>query len=222
MKAGDLLVSSANTWTSWGIRIGTVSRVSHVAMAISCCRVIESVPTGTCPKLFSKFLDDNHKVYLLERPTALTSSQVSLLRTSAFGIRRPGYNLPRSLTSGVVRTGFWVWLLCLIMVNATLIRAIDTPWLLLAGYNFLMVLLFLVIYICARPESFNIVVEKLGLPKFLQTDVEKHFCSQLVIQLDQVIQGGLSKGSIPLHEFRPKDVLRRALKQGYTCRRLKP
>ncbi|WP_426215762.1 hypothetical protein [Pseudomonas sp. DWRC2-2] len=223
MKAGDLLVSSANTLPSWGIRIGTVSCVSHVALATSSSSVIESAPTGTRPKSLSDFLKDNRRVYLLKRPTELSPHQESLLQKSVAGIQRDGYNLPRSLTSGFVRFGFWFWLVCFLLVNSKLIFDYNAPWLILAGYNFLMGLLFLVIYTCAWPERFNRAVDKLHLPGFMKTDLEKHFCSQLVMELDQSIGGGLSKGVIKIHELRPKDIKRRAIKKlGYECRRIKP
>lgn len=223
MKAGDLLVSSANTCTSWGIRIGTVSSVSHVAMAISRYRVIESVPTGTYAKSLSKFLEGNNRVYLLERPDGLQRVQVAKLRRSALRIQRPGYNLPRSLTSGFVRFGFGFWLVCFLFLNFTLIYDYDAPWFILTGYNFSMGLLLFVFYTCAWPQRFNRTIDKLHLPEFMKTDIEKHFCSQLVIELDQIIGGDLSKGVIKIHELRPKDVQRRANKKlGYVRRRIKP
>lgn len=222
MKAGDLLVSSANTLPSWGIRIGTVSCVSHVAMAISSSSVIESAPTGTRPKSLSDFLKDNRRVYLLKRPAKLSPHQDSLLQQSVASIQRDGYNLPRSLTSGFVRFGFGFWLVCFLIVNSTLIFYYDAPWFILAGYNFLMGLLFLVFYTCAWPERFNRVIDKLHFPKVMKTDIEKHFCSQLVMELDEIIDGGLSKGGIKIHELRPKDVQRRAKNLGYVRRRVKP
>lgn len=222
MKPGDLLVSSANTWTSWGIRLGTVSTISHVAMAISSNSVIESTPGGTYPKSLTDFLQDNSKVFLLARPTALTPQEESLLRTSAIGIQRPGYNLPRSLTSGVVRFGFWVWLVSFLFGNINLIFAKSAPWFVVVAYNLAVCFLLLVIYMCARPERFNRAIDKLHLPKFMKTDVEQHFCSQLVFELDKIIQGDLSKIPGPWHELRPKDVERIALKDlGYTRRKLK-
>lgn len=174
-------------------------------------------------KNFPSFLDDNSKVFLLVRPNSLTSDQEELLRSAVVKVQRPGYGLARSLTSGVFRFGFWAWLLGLLGGNVALMFPEAAPWFVFLIYNFVLGLLFLVMCVCARPEAFNRVIEKLRLPSFMKTDVDKHFCSQLVVQLDKLIQGGLSKVAVKFHELRPKDVERLALKKlGYKRVQLKP
>ena len=220
MKAGDILVSSAFSLTSWGIRLSTRSRFSHAALAISDKEIIEATPDGVLPVSLDSFTGANNRVLLLERPGNLTEEQSSKLRECINQKEGSGYNLTRTLNSGFNQFGFNFGLLVLI-VFACLFSFIG-QWLYLSFFVAAMLLPMGLLYISANPVKSNKLFRRLGVTEKWLIDLNKHFCSQLVFDLDSEIGGGLKEKWKKPSEPRPKDIKKLAIQMGFTPVKIKP
>jgi len=220
MKAGDILVSSACTATSWVIRLSTRCRFSHTALAISDQEVIEATPAGVLPVSLDSFIDENSRVLLLERPTPLTEEQLVKLRECINQKQGSPYNILRTLTSGLSQFGFNFGLFALIAL--TCFFSLTGQWLYLIIYILAMLVLMGFIYILANPIKSNKLFRRLGVPERWLIDLSKHFCSQLVLDLDSEIGGGLKENWKKPGEPRPKDIKKLAIQKGFTPVKIKP
>ncbi|WP_407363531.1 hypothetical protein [Pseudomonas luteola] len=220
MKAGDILVSSACTATSWGIRLSTRSRFSHAALAISDQKIIEATPAGVLPVSLDSFVDNNSRVLLLERPTPLTEEQLVKLIEGINQKQGSPYNLLRTLNSGLSQFGFNFGLLVLIVLTCFL--SLTGQWLYISFFIAAMLVPMGLLYISANPVKSNRIFRKLGVPERWLIDLSKHFCSQLVFDLDSAIGGGLKEKWKKPNEPRPKDIKKLAIQKGFTPVIIKP
>lgn len=219
MKTGDILVSSANTWTSRVIRFATASRYSHAAIAISNDKVLEAIRSGVTDTQLNSFISSNDRVLLLERPNNLSNQEISDFTKEALNKIGSNYNLIRTLNAWLSQFGFIF--LALVTLISSCIFIYLRSWEYLFTFIALMLIPFLLLLIAANPIISNKIFKKLGVPEKFLTDLDAHFCSQLVFDLDNAINGGLkSKWKRP-NEARPKDIKKLALKQGYTPVKLK-
>lgn len=220
MKSGDILVSSASTWTSWGIRLATGSRYSHVAIAISDSEVFEATPDGVLPVSLDSFISSNTRVLLLSRPLDLTADQLSKVKEAVHSKKYLSYNLFRTLNSGFSQFGFNLGFLTLLIFSC--LFAVIGNWLYLVFFTAVMLVPMTMLYVSANPVKSNELFIKLRVPKKLLTDLDSHFCSQLVLDIDNDIVGGLSENWKRPNEPRPKDIKRLALKSGFRPVKIKP
>jgi hypothetical protein len=220
MKAGDIIVSSACSLTSWGIRLSTRSRFSHAALAISDQEIIEATPDGVLPVSLDSFTSENTRVLLLKRPKDLTEEQSFKLRECISQKEGSAYNLTRTLNSGLNHFGSNISFPILI-VFACLLSLIG-QWLYLSFFIAAMLVPMGLLYISANPVKSNKLFRRLGVPEKWLIDLSKHFCSQLVFDLDTEIGGNLKEKWRKPSEPRPKDIKKLAIKMGFTPVKIKP
>ncbi|WP_339959125.1 hypothetical protein [Delftia acidovorans] len=220
MKEGDILVSSACSFTSWGIRLFTISRFSHAAFAISDKEVIEATPNGVLTVSINSFIKKNNRVLLLERPEKLTPQQSYFLREHLNCIEGLQYNLKRGINSGVNYFGLVFWVFSLMVGIFFLLY--KGEFLYLGIFVTAMLVPLVLLFISANPVRANKIFRMLGVPEKWLTNLNEHFCSQLVFDLDEKINGGLSKRWRKLIEPRPKDIKMLAIKMKFNPVIIKP
>ena len=220
MKAGDILVSSDFTFKSWGIRLSTRSRFSHAALAISDQEIIEATPDGVLKVSLDSFTGANTRVLLLERPSDLTEQQLLKLREYINQKVGSKYNLTRTLNSGLSQFGFNFGFLVLIVFP--ILFVFIGQWLVLSIFMAAMLIPMGLLYISANPVKSNILFRRLGAPEKWLIDLNKHFCSQLVFDLDSEIGGGLKEQWKKSSEPRPKDIKKLAIQVGFKPVKIKP
>jgi hypothetical protein len=219
MKTGDILVSSVNTWTSRGIRFSTGSRYSHAAIALSNNQVLEAIPSGVSVTQLNSFINSNDRVLLLERPNNLSNQQINELTKEAKKKTGTNYNLVRTLSSGVSQFGFNF--LALVTFIFSCLFIFLGRWEYLFTFIALALIPLTLLLTTANPIKSNKLFKRLGVPDKFLSDLNAHFCSQLVFDLDNAFNGDLKRKWKRPNEPRPKDIKKLALKQGYTPIKLK-
>ncbi|MDH6015628.1 hypothetical protein [Vibrio splendidus] len=211
MKAGDILASKNNTF----IKVATLSSWTHVGIAISDTDIFEATPDGVKPIKFEDMLERDNELLLLERPKTLSDKQLETLKNSADVLEKKElkYGFFRAAISGAPRLfhNIFTALSLILLLGATLSFFFNET----IEYSYPLLLLSVISQFVGIPlakstgtvRKTNKLLEKMGAPKFLLTDLNKMFCSQIVEDLDKKIDGNLSLSLGFSHELRPKDIV---------------
>lgn len=211
MKAGDIIATNNNRF----IRGATFGDWSHVGIAIDDKFILEAIPSGVVKTEVSKIVSESKETLLLSRPEPLNEKQKSKLLDKAEELLAQNikYSKSRAAYSGAshIFTNLFKSL-AFIMLMASCVsffihNSIENsyPLLLLS-----VVSVFIGIPVAKSTGTVrqtNRFLKKYNLPKWLQTDMKKMFCSQLVEDVDLHIGGNLSIFMARYHELRPKDIV---------------
>ena len=96
LRAGDLLLSSANSLTSVGIRVLSVTPVSHAALYVGDGQVVEAVASGVRVRSAADLVAEEATIVAFRHP-AMSESQAQALRSFSLAQVGKKYN-----TLGVV------------------------------------------------------------------------------------------------------------------------
>lgn len=230
MKAGDVLASSACTWKSCLIRLGSWSKYSHVAMAISEEAVVEAANKKVSEVSKVEFLKDKEHVMLLQRPDELNEDQVEKLRDEWQKMNNADYSSERLILAVINPFAYLCWAVgCVYTLGYFFVKygyieifghLIGWAVILFPGLAFLGIRWLLKTF--ANPKSGNAVARRFHVPCCLLTDENKKFCSQLVMELDGIIDGKIKEKWIRSHEPWPKNIVSICSELKYREVQLKP
>jgi len=219
MKAGDIVATTGNRF----IQLTTVSRWSHVAIAIDENNVLEATPAGVIIRTLDQCVAEAKAAYVFERPKnlALGDDARGDLKKRAIELSSEGrrYSFWRAGYSGlthIFRNIFIGFALILFSMSLFLFFYQGD---IKNSYAFL--LLSLVALVFGLPLSittgmtrqFNEWLESLDAPSWLGNSLKKQYCSQLVFDIDQSMSSRFLDRESTLYELRPKDVVNACMRQ---------
>jgi hypothetical protein len=211
MKAGDIVATKNNKF----IKIVTFGSWSHVGIALNEEDILEATPDGVKPIKIDKMLERDKEILLFERPIALSEEQVKLLNSKSEELikRKLKYGFLRAAYSGAphIFHNMFTLLSFIFLIGSAvsyyMFESIEHsyPFLLLFAFtNFICIPFAKSTGTIRRTNEF---LKKINAPKFLLTDLDKMFCSQVVEDLDKKIGGNISILLGRSHELRPKDIV---------------
>ncbi|MDO6579644.1 hypothetical protein [Alteromonas stellipolaris] len=211
MKAGDIIATINNKF----IKGATFGDWSHVGIAIDEKFILEAIPSGVVKTEAAKIVSESKKTLLLSRPEPLTDKQKSklLAKTEELLGQNIKYSKSRTAYSGTAHifNNIFKFLAFIMLMSSCVSFFIHNsieksyPLLLLS-----VVSAFIGIPIAKSTGTVrqtNRFLKKYKLLKWLQTDMEKMFFSQLVEDVDLHIGGNLSGFMARYYELRPKDIV---------------
>ncbi|MFN3016183.1 hypothetical protein ACK1CN_09565 [Vibrio coralliilyticus] len=218
MKAGDIVATTGNRF----IQASTVSRWSHVALAIDEDRVVEAIPNKVVIRPLKDCISTAKTSYLFERPSELSTEEKEALIKHVSSLEKQGLNYCklRAGYSGVpyILKNFFCTLAIIQLLGAGAVfffwDDIDNsyPLLLLAVISVFIGLP--LSNLAGMTKQNNEWLERIGAPKWLKNNTKDQFCSQLVEEIDKKISPSFSLAIKADFESRPKDVV-------YACERLR-
>lgn len=219
MKAGDIVATTGNRF----IQASTMSRWSHVAIAIDDKNVVEAIPSGVVIRSLSKCTEKSKSAYLFERPSELNPEEKEHLNNYAEYLKDQGlkYNWLRAGYSGlphVLRNGF-CFFAAIMLIGASVSFFIcgdmnsSYPLLLLSVISIFVGLP--LSRLSGMTKQVNEWLDRINAPTWLKNNVKDQYCSQLVLDVDKKISPNFSGLVQFTYEPRPKDVVYACERQGW-------
>jgi len=219
MKAGDIVATTGNRF----IQASTISRWSHVAIAIDDENVVEAIPSGVVIRSLSKCMEKSKSAYLFERPSELESEEKKHLIKYAEYLKDQGltYNWLRAGYSGLPHAlinGF-CFLAAVTLIGASVSFFIwddmksSYPLLLLSVISIFVGLP--LSWLSGMTKQVNKWLDRINAPAWLKNNVKDQYCSQLVLDVDKKISPSFSGLVQSRYEPRPKDVAYACERQGW-------
>ncbi|MBO9492375.1 hypothetical protein J7384_18580 [Endozoicomonas sp. G2_1] len=211
MKAGDIIATKNNKF----IKFATFGTWSHVGIALNEQEILEATPDGIKPINIDEILERDKELLLLERPVALSEKQIDILNNKSTELinRKLKYGHLRAAYSGAphIFHNIFTFLSLLCLSGAIFLYYLNES----VEHSYTLLLLSVFSNFVGIPfakstgtvRQTNKFLEKINAPKFLLTDLDKMFCSQVVEDLDKHIGGNISILLGRSHELRPKDIV---------------
>lgn len=217
MKAGDIVATTGNRL----IQASTISRWSHVALAIDENNVIEAISCGVVIRPLSECTKKSKSSFIFERPSKLDAEEYAKLISYAEDLKKQGlkYNWLRAGYSGLphILKNIFIFLAAINLIGAAIsffiygdINASYTMLLLSVISTFLGIPLS---KLTGMTNQVNKWLDRINAPAWLKNNVKDQFCSQLVLDVDKKISPSFSGLVRTEHEPRPKDVVYACEKQ---------
>lgn len=224
MKAGDIVATTGNRF----IQASTISRWSHVAIAIDDENVIEAIPSGVVIRPLRECTEKSKNAYLFERPLELDSGERQHLKKYAESLKdqQLKYNWLRAGYSGVphvLRNMFcFLAAVTLGMACASFFIWDDMqssyPYFLLSVISIFVGLP--LSKLSGNTKQANEWLDRINAPAWLKNNVKDQYCSQLVLDVDKEISPSFSGLVQSMYEPRPKDVVYACERQGWAKQQL--
>ncbi|WP_179292239.1 YiiX/YebB-like N1pC/P60 family cysteine hydrolase [Vibrio coralliilyticus] len=213
MKVGDILVSNATKFTSASIGTLTVSQWSHVAIVIKDNMVADAVPKKGVRNIpFSQFKQECRDICLLSRTNDLTDIQAETLDRAAKKAQKSPYSSGLCVNSGVVKFGLVYWFLnSCYLLSKFMDGSISANFLPIIFACLLFILPPALLFVGAKPERTNKLIEVLHLPKCWMITDGTTFCSEFVYQMDSRVGGSLNSAVKFIGQPRPVDIYNAAI-----------
>ncbi|WP_162816455.1 hypothetical protein [Halomonas sp. BN3-1] len=219
MKAGDIIATTGNRF----VQVSTISRWSHVAIAIDDKNVVEAIPSGVVIRTLSECTEKSKSAYLFERPSELKPEEQKNLKNHAKCLKNQGlkYNLLRAGYAGLPHL---LWNAFCFLSVVTFIGGIVTLSVIddmeIAVCFFLLTVISIFIglplsRLSGMPNQVNEWLDRNNAPAWLKNNVKDQYCSQLVVNVDREVSPSFSVLVQSKYEARPKDVVSACKRQGW-------